>query len=131
MADYIKYFLVAAGLFCLIDYLWLGKLAKNFYRSRLGNLIAKKPNLRAAILFYILFIVGLMVFAIVPASRDHHPVTQAFTLGALYGFFTYCTYDLTNLATIKGWPTPVVVVDIAWGAVISSSVAGLTAFLAF
>lgn len=131
MADYVKYFLVATVLFCLIDYLWLGKVAKNFYRSKLGALIAKKPNLTAAGLFYALFIVGLLVFAVAPAKHEYHSVMNAFRLGALYGFFTYCTYDLTNLATIKGWPTKLAVVDIAWGVVLSSSVAGLTAYLAF
>ncbi len=131
MGDFIKYFLIATLLFCLLDYLWLGKVANKFYRDNLVSFLAKKPNLRAAVVFYILFIIGLLVFAVTPARHQSQPILQAVRLGALYGFFTYCTYDLTNLATLKAWPVKLAVVDIAWGTILAAAVAGLTAFLAF
>jgi uncharacterized membrane protein len=129
VAEDLKYFAAAAVLFCLLDYLWLGVIAKKFYRDNLAALLAAKPKLMVAAGFYGLFIVGLLVFVVVPAARAAHPAEQAFRLGALYGFFTYATYDLTNLATLKNWPAKLALVDIAWGAVLSCAVAGLTVLL--
>lgn len=129
MGEYIKYYLVAALLFSLIDFVWLGTIAKSFYTSMIGKLLLDKPNLVAAVVFYLLFIVGLVVFAIVPASREGNSVANAFRLGALFGFFTYMTYDLTNLATIKGWSAKLVAVDVIWGTVLASTVSGLTAVI--
>ena len=85
-------------------------------------------NWPAAIIFYLVFIVGILVFAVGPALKDNSP-GKAVLLGALFGFFTYATYDLTNLATLKNWPVKVVVVDIAWGVVLCSSVALISTFL--
>lgn len=131
MDEYIKYYLVAAILFSLIDFVWLGTVAKSFYTKAIGKLLLNKPNLPAAVVFYLLFIVGLVVFAIVPASKEADPVSNAFRLGALFGFFTYLTYDFTNLATLKGWSVKLVVVDVIWGTVLSSLVAGLTGVILF
>lgn len=131
MAEYVKYYLLAAILFSFIDFIWLGTVAKSFYRQSIGKLLLKKPNLPAAVVFYLLFILGLVIFAIVPASRQADPVANSFRLGALFGFFTYITYDLTNLATLKGWPVKMTLVDIAWGTVLAGLVAGLTGVILF
>lgn len=131
MSEYIKYYLIAAVLFSLIDFVWLGFIAKRFYRDNLGKILSVKPNLPAAVAFYALYIVGLVVFAIVPASREVGSISNAFRLGALFGFFTYLTYDLTNLATLKAWPAKLSIVDIAWGTVLASLVSGLTGVVLF
>ena len=131
MSEYIKYYLVAAVLFSLIDFIWLGTVAKSFYRGAIGKLLLNKPNLPAAVVFYLLFILGLVVFAIVPASREADAVSNAFRLGAMFGFFTYMTYDLTNLATLKGWSAKLVVVDTIWGTILAALVSGLTGIILF
>jgi len=90
-----------------------------------------KPNINwiAAIFFYLLFIVGLVIFVISPAIEKSSWVSALFS-GALFGLITYATYDLTNLATLKDWPLFVTVVDLAWGAVLASSVSIVTYFIA-
>lgn len=109
--------------FLVIDGLWLLIIAKDFYRSRLGDLFA--PMLPAAAVFYLIYTLGLCIFAIVPAlSRGS--LSYALMYGALFGFFAYATYDLTNLATLKNWSLALSVVDICWGAVLSASVATLS-----
>lgn len=115
--------------FFLIDMLWLGLIARNFYQSQLGPLLGE-VNWTAAILFYLIFLVGLTIFATYPAvARGSTVVLTAAGFGALYGFFTYATYDLTNLATLKDWPLLVVIVDMAWGTVLGASVAAATAYV--
>lgn len=120
----LSYFLTALVFFA-VDILWLGLLAKDLYNRYLGDLLAEKVNWTAAIIFYLLFIVGISIFAIYPAVQKDSPA-QALLLGALFGFFTYATYDLTNLATLKGWPMGIVFIDITWGAVLTAivSIAG-------
>jgi uncharacterized membrane protein len=100
-----------------LDFLWLGVVAKSFYRDGIGHLMAPAPNLPAAAAFYLLYPIGLMVFAVLPSGGDW---LRALALGALFGLFCYGTYDLTNLAVLKDWPLPVTLVDIAWGAVVSA-----------
>ena len=116
-----KTFLVAALVFSLMDALWLGLVANKFYKEHIGFLLADKPNWTAAVLFYAIFLVGLVVFVINPADS----ATKALTMGALFGLVTYATYDLTNQATLAKWPVVVTLVDMIWGIVI----AGTTAFL--
>ena len=124
--EWIMAYLAAAVAFFALDYVWLAKVAKTFYRDRLGALLHDKPNMTVAILFYLLFVVGVIIFAVAPALRDGSWMT-ALLLGGLFGFFTYATYDLTNLATLKNWPLSVVVVDIAWG----TGLTGLTALIGY
>lgn len=116
--------LYAIGLvaFLIIDLVWLGVFAKDWYARQLGDL--KTPNIRwgGAILFYLLYVGGLMLFAIVPGIFFAN-LLGTLTLAALYGFFTYMTYDLTNYATLRRWPLQLVVVDITWGVVLSSGIA--------
>ena len=114
-------YVLTAAVFFAIDLLWLGVVARDLYARLLGPLLRDDVNWAAALIFYLLFIVGIFIFAIVPAaSRDS--AAHAALMGALFGFFTYATYDLTNLATLEGWPTAMVFVDIAWGVVLTGTV---------
>ncbi len=122
-------YLVTLVIFFLIDMAWLGAVAKGFYRKHLGALMSEKIVWPAAILFYLLFIAGLLVFAVRPGLAAGGPV-RALLLGALFGLIAYATYDLTNLATMKGWPLVVTVVDLVWGTVLGGLVSFLSAFAA-
>ena len=128
MAEILKLYLIAAISFSVIDFVWLGFVAKKLYRRYLAEHLSDKPNMMAAAAFYLLFLVGLLVFVIVPA-HDHHDALWAVGYGSLFGLFTYITYDLTNLATLKNWPVNLTLIDIAWGSALSAAVAGLTVLL--
>lgn len=125
----IKLYAIALPIFFAIDMLWLGLVAKNFYAKQLGHLMRPDINWLAAILFYLLFIVGLVLFVISPAL-DKRSLLQAILFGAFFGLVTYATYDLTNLATLKEWPLFVTIVDLAWGAVLAGLVSGLSYLVA-
>ena len=118
---YIWMWLVTLGAFALIDALWLGLVAPSFYKKHLGYIMAPHPNWTAAVLFYLLFMVGLVVFVVLPSSTSR-ALGIVFVYGALFGLVTYATYDLTNHATIKDWPTIVTGVDLLWGTVLTGSV---------
>jgi len=123
----ILYFATLAVFFA-IDLVWLGLVAKGFYRRHLGYLMGPKVNWAAALLFYLLFIVGLLVFAVRPAVAAGAPL-QALWQGALLGLVCYATYDLTNLATVKDWPLIVTAVDLVWGTVLGGAVSFLAALI--
>lgn len=112
-------YLTTAVVMVLIDLIWLGVIAKPMYQAGIGHLMAEKPNVAAAISFYALFPVGLMIFAILPESANAGWQRTAL-LGALFGFFTYATYDLTNLATLKNYPLQLALIDILWGSLVSA-----------
>ena len=114
-------YLLTFIVFLMVDMLWLGIIAKDLYRKYLGDFLASKVNWTAAVIFYFIFVIGISIFAIYPAVNKDS-LLNAIILGALFGFFTYATYDLTNLATLKGWPLPIVFIDIIWGAVLSAIV---------
>ncbi len=118
-------YLLTTLVFIAIDMVWLGFLAKGLYQKYLGGFLSDHVNWTAAIIFYLLFIIGIFVFVILPAV-EKNSFTSALVLGAFFGFITYATYDLTNLATLKNWPLPIVFIDLAWGAVLTSlvSIAG-------
>ena len=105
--------------FLAIDALWLTVLMGSTYKSYLGELMLAQPKLLPAALFYVLYAVGLVVFAVMPALRADD-WRMAAGLGALLGLVAYATYDLSNLATLRGWPLPLTFIDIAWGTVLSS-----------
>jgi len=126
---FIKLYLIALPVFFIIDMIWLGLIAKNFIREQIGFLMKTNLNWFAAIIFYLLFIAGLVVFVLSP-SFEKKDWLNALYLGALFGLFTYSTYDLTNLATIKDWPLLVTIVDIIWGMVLSASVSLISYFIA-
>ena len=119
--QYLYIYLLTVPIFFLIDMVWLGLVASKFYQTHLGFLLGP-VNWTAAIIFYLIYIVGIVVFAIVPGIQAES-VLKALVLGALFGFIAYATYDLTNLATIKDWPLIVTIVDLAWGAVLTGAVA--------
>lgn len=119
--QYVYLYLLTVPVFFAIDMLWLGVVAKGFYQEKLVNFLGP-VNWTAAIVFYLIFIVGILIFAVMPALQTQS-LMKALVLGALFGFFAYATYDLTNLATLKDWPLTVVIVDTLWGAVLSGSVA--------
>jgi uncharacterized membrane protein len=122
-------YLVTLVVFFLIDMVWLGAVAKGFYRKHLGAVMSEKIVWPAAILFYLLFIAGLLVFAVRPGLAAGGPV-RALLFGALFGLIAYATYDLTNLATMKGWPVVVTFVDLAWGTVLGGVVSFISASVA-
>lgn len=123
--EFVKLYLIALPIFFIIDMFWLGVVAKGFYRKHLGYLMAPRVNWPAAIIFYLTFIAGVLLFVVIPA-RNSDSLWTAVVMGALFGFFTYATYDLTNLATVKDWPLVVTIVDLCWGMALSGSVAVLT-----
>lgn len=125
MMNYILLYLATVPVFFAVDMLWLGVIAKSFYRAQMQGLIADQFVWWAAILFYALFILGIIYFAVLPALAQHSWM-KALMLGALFGFFTYMTYDLTNLATLKNWPVLLTFVDTLWGTVLSATVATLS-----
>ncbi len=109
--------------------IWLGLVAKDFYRTQIGGLMKPDVNWTAAIIFYLIFIAGLVVFVISPAM-EKRSWTYALLFGAMFGLVCYATYDLTNLAVAKDWPLLVTIVDLIWGAVLAASVSIVTYFIA-
>ncbi|MFH1667602.1 MAG: DUF2177 family protein [Candidatus Komeilibacteria bacterium] len=126
---FLKLYFIALPVFLAIDMIWLGLVAKNFYAQQIGYLMKTNVNWSAAIIFYLLFIVGLVVFVLMPAI-EKGSLWYAILLAALFGLISYATYDLTNLATIKDWPLLVTIVDLLWGAVLASSVTIITYLIA-
>jgi len=124
-----KLYLIALPVFFAIDMVWLGLIAKNFYAKQIGFLMKSNINWTAAIIFYLVFIAGLVVFVISPALEKRSWINAAL-FGALFGFITYATYDLTNLATVKDWPLLITFVDLAWGATLAASVSTIAYFIA-
>jgi len=124
IAYYVKLYLLTFVAFLAIDGMWLGLVAKNLYRKYLGFLMTPNTVWAAAILFYVLYIAGVLVFAVLPGLESRSP-GKAALLGALLGLIAYATYDLTNLATIKDWPLAVTVIDLAWGTAVSAAVASI------
>ncbi len=123
--SFIKFYLLSFFVFFAIDLLWLGVIAKNLYREQIGFLMADEIRWGAALLFYCLYLVGLVFFAIIPAFKQSD-WSVALINGALFGLICYATYDLTNLATLKGWPVKIVIYDLIWGTFISASVSWIS-----
>jgi len=121
----IKLYLIALPVFFAIDFIWLALVARKFYVAQLGILMKTNINWTAAIIFYLLFIVGLIIFAIAPAV-EKKSLTHALFMGGLFGFFAYATYDLTNLATLKNWPLSITIVDMIWGTILAALVSSIT-----
>ncbi|MEO1265755.1 MAG: DUF2177 family protein [Pseudomonadota bacterium] len=115
---YVIAYFATAIVFLAIDALWLGVIATKFYKAELGSLMAENVNFVAAAGFYLVYCVGIVIFAVSPALRSGD-WTQALLFGALFGFFCYATYDMTNLATLRDWPLRMSLVDMAWGTVLT------------
>ncbi len=124
----IKYYLIALPLFLVMDLVWIGIIAKDFYRVQIGALMKADVNWIAAVFFYVLFITGLVLFVILP-SMEKQSLVHALVFGALFGLVCYATYDLTNLALAKNWPVLVTIVDLVWGASVSAFVSGTTYYI--
>ena len=116
---------ITLPVFFAIDLVWIGVVARDFYRRNLGHLLSDQVNWPAAILFYLVFIAGIVFFAIRPALETGNGL-RALTYGAFLGFLAYSTYDLTNQATVRDWPILVTVVDLAWGTVLTALVSFLS-----
>ena len=130
MLSYFAAYGAIAVVMLALDALWLGVIAKSFYRDGIGHLMADVPNLAAAGAFYLLYPVGVLLFAVAPAAWSWAspapvlvPWSRAVLAGALFGFFAYATYDLSNLATLRGWPLRLTLVDIAWGTALTAAAA--------
>ena len=119
MTRYAAAYLIALVIFVGMDMIWLGIMASRFYRPTLGDIALPSINLAPAIVFYLLYPIGLVLFAVHPALRTAS-VSAALICGALFGFFTYATYDLTNQATLRNWTLSLTLVDVAWGTILGA-----------
>lgn len=127
MKTFLALYGIAAGLFVVIDSIWLTTIANGFYKDKLGKLLADKPSLAPAVLFYAIYIFAMIVFVIKPGI-DQSLFTVAWK-GALLGLAMYATYDLTNQATLKNWPHAITAVDLLWGTFITMTVSVGTVFI--
>jgi len=123
----ISYFIALISFFAL-DMVWLGLISKNYYKQKLGFILSDNPNWAAAIVFYLIFIGGILFFAVNPSLKESRWQT-AILNGALLGALCYATYDLTNMATIAKWPIEIVIIDIIWGMILTGSVSVITYLL--
>ena len=125
MLKYVIAYLSTAALFLAVDFVWLSIMANGFYRNRIPDVIGTQANYPAAIAFYLIFVAGIVIFAVSPALENGR-WTTALVYGALFGFMAYATYDLTNQATLKQWSTMVTIVDMGWGTFASALCATLS-----
>jgi uncharacterized membrane protein len=126
MMTWLKHFIVTLIVFFTIDIVWLAFVAKKIYKEQLGFIMSDKPNVLAALAFYLIFIVGLLFFVINPAI-EKESFMSALLVGMLFGFVTYSTYDLTNLATLANWPLKITIIDLIWG----TSLGGLVSSISY
>ena len=129
MLYYLKLYVATLVVFFATDMVWLGLVARSFYKKSLGYLMAPAVNWAPAIIFYLLFIVGILVFVILPGVKENS-LQRTILRAILFGLITYATYDLTNLATINQWPLAVTLVDLVWGMVLSAIVSSAGFFIA-
>lgn len=122
------YYGIALGVFMVIDLIWLGFVAKDLYSKYLGYLMADKVNWLAALIFYLVFIGGVCYFVLYPSLMDKN-IMNLIIRAVLFGFITYATYDLTNLATLKDWPIHITIIDLIWGTTLSTSVSVISYFI--
>jgi uncharacterized membrane protein len=127
MKSLVVSYLAALAALAVLDALWLGVVSREFYKARLGQLLLDRPLWSVAILFYLIHAAGIAVFAVPPAVAAG-TWTAAALYGALFGFCVYAAYDITNLATLRGWPMAVSLVDLVWGTV-ATAAATFAAFL--
>ncbi|MEP7453016.1 DUF2177 family protein [Phyllobacterium sp. SB3] len=125
MLKHVLAYISTAIVFFVLDFVWLSTVATSFYRNRLPDVMGADVNYPAAVLFYLIFVAGIVIFAVSPALETGR-WTTALVYGALFGFMAYATYDLTNQATLKQWSTTVTIVDMAWGTVASAISASLS-----
>ena len=124
VSTFVKLYAVALPVFLVIDLLWLGVVARSFYQSQMGHLMRPQVNWLAAIAFYLVFVAGIVVLAVWPAL-ERQSFSHALALGALLGLVPYAAYDLTNLATLEGFPLTLAVVDLCWGTILCAAVSAI------
>jgi len=125
MTTFLKLYAVALPTFLVVDLIWLGVVARSFYRDQLGHLMRPDVNWAAALAFYAIFVAGIVILAVWPAV-ERESLARALALGALLGLVSYAAYDLTNLATLRDFPLTMAMVDLVWGAVLCATVSGVT-----
>jgi uncharacterized membrane protein len=121
MAYHLKLYFATLAVFFAVDMLWLGVISRAFYKKHLGFLMTPDINWTAALIFYFLFIFGILVFVVLPGLKEN-ALPAMLVKAALFGLITYATYDLTNLATIKDWPLIITIIDLIWGMVLTTVV---------
>lgn len=126
--NFLKMYVIAFVVFLVIDLVWLTLVANEFYKKNLGFLMRDTPNYVAALIFYLIFIAGLVYLVIMPGIETGS-IGKVFLGAAIFGLVGYATYDLTNLATLKDWPIIVTIVDLTWGTLLSTSIAVVTYLL--
>lgn len=124
---FIKLYVIALVVFLAIDAVWLTLVAPKFYKTHLGHLMAETPNLIVALVFYLIFIVGVVYFVLIPGIDQN--ISKVIIAGLLFGLVTYATYDLTNMATLKEWPPIVTVVDLIWGSSLTTMVGVISYYI--
>jgi uncharacterized membrane protein len=125
MAAFLKTYGIAFVVFTVIDLVWLGFIANNLYKKYLGFIMRPSPNWAVAIVFYLVYLAGVVFFVINPALAKQSWKYALFA-GMFFGFITYATYDLTNLATLKDWPPLITVIDLIWGTTLGGLVSVIT-----
>ncbi len=125
MTKFLIVYIISVVAMVIIDLIWIGGVAKPFYQKHLGYLFAEKFKIIPIILFYLIYLFGLMVFVVAPALSGTIPLGRAVMLGALLGFVAYATYDLTSHGLIRDWPAIVTVVDMAWGSFLTALIAAI------
>ena len=125
MLTFIELFVIAFIMFLIIDLVWLSLIAKKLYDKLIGKLLKTDVNWAAALIFYVLFISALVIFVLLPGV-DKQSLGYVMLYGSLFGFITYATYDLTNLATLKDWPLKITIIDLIWGTFLGFSTSTLT-----
>ncbi len=128
MRQYILQYLIVFAVFLAIDFVWLSNAGRLIYRPEIGALLRDKPDFVVAFVFYAFYALGLLVFVIVP-SLPYPGLGKAILYGAFFGFVAYATYDLTNLATLKGFTFRIAMIDLAWGTVLSGTVSVVAVWL--
>ena len=125
MGTFLKLFAIALPTFLVIDLVWLGLIARSFYRSQLGPLMREEVSWGPAVVFYLIFVAGIVILAVWPAI-ERESFSRAVTLGAILGLVSYAAFDLTSLATLQGFPRTMALVDLAWGTILTASVSAIT-----
>jgi uncharacterized membrane protein len=128
MRQVIIQYVIVFAVFLAIDFVWLSNASRWFYYPEIGQLLREKPNFLVAFIFYALYAAGLLVLVVQPAL-NHEGIGRALMWGALFGLVAYATYDMTNLATMKGFTTRIAIIDMVWGTVLSASVSTIAVLL--
>jgi len=126
MIEYVIIYMITLAVFFLIDIVWLALIANKLYKDQIGFIMKDKPNWVAAIIFYLIFVLGLVFFVIDPALLSES-ILEALLRGMFFGFITYATYDLTNLATLDKWPLKITIIDLIWG----TTLGGLVSIISY